>query len=95
MLSPDIARGVSAFSKHPNMKDNEFRIFLHGTPRQWQDTRRPWLGVEKEAMAKAFEASQVNVHVRYYDRDMEPSLEMHFKVLENFDWRVGNRGCAE
>lgn len=60
------------------------KVFLHGTPRQWNDPTRPWLRREAEICEKLLQAAGVDVTVRKYFADDKPSLAMHFDVLHAF-----------
>lgn len=72
-----------------------FRIFVHGTPRQWQDSQRAWLGREKDVFVDTFTKEGVDTVLRWYERGQEGSLDQHFRVLEAFDVNVGNRACVD
>jgi hypothetical protein len=58
-----------------------FKIFLHGTPRQWEDTRRPYIKAEKDRMVELCEQYGVPVQVYTYFEGQKPSLKMHFEIL--------------
>lgn len=62
-------------------------IHLHGTPRQWHDPRRRWLGRESAALAAAAAALGPGVACtkREYFSDQPPSLEAHFAILQAFE----------
>ena len=61
------------------------RLHLHGTPRQWHDPSRRWLGQEAAAMAAAAGAAGVACSQREYFAGQAPSLEQHFAILEAFE----------
>lgn len=65
-------------------------IHLHGTPRQWRDPRRPWLGRESQALAAAATALAPGLGCtqREYFADAPPSLEAHFALIDAFDPRA-------
>ncbi len=60
-------------------------LHLHGTPRQWHDPSRRWLGKEAAAMAAAAAAVGVACRRRQYFAGQPPSLEQHFAVLQAFE----------
>lgn len=67
------------------------RFLLHGTPRQWCDTRRDWIRDEKdklvhllESVAKDSRRSFV-VQERFYFADRSPDMQMHFEIIESMD----------
>lgn len=61
-----------------------FKIVLHGTPRQWNDPRRPFIHEERDMMLKLCRQNDVDVEIRRYFDGERPSLQMHLKILENF-----------
>ncbi|KAK3277288.1 hypothetical protein CYMTET_14695 [Cymbomonas tetramitiformis] len=62
-----------------------FRMAFYGTPRQWEDPRRPFMKAEKDRCLKLLsEAGARCTHRMYYEN--EPlSLEMHFAIIDDFD----------
>ena len=64
---------------------SELRVCLHGTPRQWRDPSRRWLGMEKERSLAVLRGAGVRVACREYFEDEPPSLEMHFRCVDAFD----------
>lgn len=66
-----------------------FSIFLHGTPRQWDDANRPWICIEKNRCQSLLKSHGVTVHERKYFEGEELSLLMHFRVLEAFSPGMG------
>lgn len=56
-------------------------MFLHGTPRQWDDPTRPWIGREAARFHEMFGAAGVRVTRRKYFADEPLSLEMHFEAI--------------
>lgn len=66
---------------------HRLHIHLHGTPRQWHDPRRRWLGRESAALAAAAAALGPGVACtrREYFAGQPASLEAHFGVLQAFD----------
>jgi hypothetical protein len=62
-------------------------LHLHGTPRQWSDPRRPWLGREKHGMVAACAAAGVTCCATTYFEGRQPSMDMHFGILEAFSPR--------
>ncbi|KAF9603222.1 hypothetical protein IFM89_034555 [Coptis chinensis] len=68
-----------------------FRVALHGTPRQWGDSRRSWITNEKERLLQLLEvaaqktAGRIQVCERLYFGNNLPNLQMHFEIIENLD----------
>ena len=60
------------------------RLHLHGTPRQWRDPGRPWLGCEAAGLAAAAAAAGVSCTCREYSTGQAPSLDQHFAVIDAF-----------
>lgn len=69
----------------------EIRFKLHGTPRQWCDSRRPWIRREKDKFLQLLEdanqktAGRIQVCDRLYLANMSPNLQMHFEIIEIMD----------
>ena len=61
------------------------QIFLHGTPRQWDDPLRPWLPIEKNRMLANLRAAGVPVTERKYFEGQDPSVLMHFESIAAMD----------
>ena len=67
------------------------RFILHGTPRQWGDSRRGWIRNEKDRLIHLLESEalrsegKLQVYERYYFADRNPNLQMHFEIIENLD----------
>eukprot|EP00294_Goniomonas_avonlea_P009759 CAMPEP_0114567408 /NCGR_PEP_ID=MMETSP0114-20121206/15462_1 /TAXON_ID=31324 /ORGANISM="Goniomonas sp, Strain m" /LENGTH=206 /DNA_ID=CAMNT_0001753989 /DNA_START=228 /DNA_END=848 /DNA_ORIENTATION=+ len=57
-------------------------LLFHGTPRQWKDSFRPHI---REQCVKLLGELGVPVGMVWYFADQEPSLEAHFRVLEEFE----------
>ncbi|KAA8520449.1 hypothetical protein F0562_014705 [Nyssa sinensis] len=67
------------------------RFFLHGTPRQWCDSRRALIRNEKDKLVQLLESQgqrsggKLRVCERFYFADKSPSLQMHFEIIEILD----------
>ena len=61
------------------------RLFFHGTPRQWRDPTRRWLVDEKDRSVQILREGGLSVIEREYFVMEQPSLEMHFRVCEEFE----------
>lgn len=61
-----------------------FTVFLHGTPRQWDDVYRGWICIEKNRFKALLCENRIRVIERKYLEGEEPSILMHFEVLEIF-----------
>lgn len=60
-------------------------VFLHGTPRQWDDPLRPWIPIEKNRMAANLRAAGVPLTERKYFEGQPLSLTMHFECIADMD----------
>ncbi|PQM41138.1 hypothetical protein Pyn_37093 [Prunus yedoensis var. nudiflora] len=64
---------------------------LHGTPRQWCDSRRPWIRKEKDKLVHLLESEsqrsggKLQVCEKFYFPDRPPALQMHFEVIDKLD----------
>ena len=62
-------------------------IVLHGTPRQWCDSSRPWICEEKDKLAQLLRQEEASTgmisfkEVMYF-ANMSPSLQMHFEIIK-------------
>jgi len=66
----------------------DFIVWLHGTPRQWQDPARPFVAEETGAFAERCRAAGVRVELKQYCETQSRSLDMHFDCLRCFYTRV-------
>ena len=57
-------------------------IMLHGTPRQWADSTRPWIAAEKKRFIKGLADAGIRIAERTYFEGQDPSLLMHFQCIE-------------
>lgn len=59
------------------------RFILHGTPRQWCDSRRVWIGNEKDQLVHMLESEaqrsggKLEVCEKFYFSDRPPGMQMH------------------
>lgn len=56
-------------------------LYLHGTPRQWTDARRPFIAAERDTFIQLCEKNDVSINSKYYFEGQKPSLRMHFDIL--------------
>ncbi|KAI4356654.1 hypothetical protein L6164_000659 [Bauhinia variegata] len=67
------------------------RFILHGTPRQWCDSRRGWIREEKDKLLHLLESEaqktegKLQASERLYFADRPPDMQMHFEIIENLD----------
>ncbi|KAM7260973.1 hypothetical protein ACFE04_026448 [Oxalis oulophora] len=67
------------------------RFVLHGTPRQWCDSQRPWIREEKDKLIHLLETEaqktdeKLQACERFYFADKEPNLQMHFEIIDSLD----------
>ncbi|KAK9817136.1 hypothetical protein WJX72_010060 [[Myrmecia] bisecta] len=74
------ARVIASLGRQ--VQQPRLQIFLHGTPRQWDDARRPWIPQEKNMFVRLLDSSGVLVVEHKYFKGQEPSLLMHFEVID-------------
>ncbi|KAL2892560.1 UPF0565 protein C2orf69-like protein [Bienertia sinuspersici] len=71
-----------------NEKDKSLHFVLHGTPRQWSDTNRPWIREEKDKFRQLLDSGKqkskgkLEVSEKTYFADLLPNLQMHFEIIE-------------
>ncbi|GAQ90416.1 hypothetical protein KFL_006370010 [Klebsormidium nitens] len=73
---------------------NPLTIGLHGTPRQWEERRRPWIGEEKDRMLATLRAeaaaaganSGFEVFERGYCEGGKVGMRMHFEIVDLADF---------
>lgn len=63
---------------------SDFTMWLHGTPRQWEDPGRPFVAEETEAFAARCRAAGLRLERRLYGAGRAASLEQHFDSLRCF-----------
>jgi len=80
LTHPEIIENLSGMQEH--RRDRALKVFLHGTPRQWRDRRRKWVGDEKDRMVALMRKNKMSVTERIYMEEEEASLAMHFRCLE-------------
>ncbi|XWS35613.1 hypothetical protein CRYUN_Cryun20dG0012000 [Craigia yunnanensis] len=67
------------------------RFLLHGTPRQWCDSKRAWIRDEKDKLYRLPESEaprsdgKLKVCARFYFADRLPDIQMHFEIIEKMD----------
>lgn len=72
-------------------QDGTIRFVLHGTPRQWCDSKRVLIRTEKDKLLQSleFEAQRtegkLQVCERFYFADQPLNLQMHFEIIEVLD----------
>lgn len=59
-------------------------VHVHVTPHQVNDPHRPWIGEEKTEFVAKLRKFGATVTDTLHFKDDEPSLEKHFRVLEEF-----------
>lgn len=82
---------IEKISRALVQKKREMRFVLHGTPRQWCDSRRSWIRDEKDKLLHMLESQaersggKLQVFERFYLADCRPNLQMHFEIIEKLD----------
>ncbi|CAB4299978.1 unnamed protein product [Prunus armeniaca] len=83
----------SLFKQHQrnSLRARGISFVLHGTPRQWCDSRRPWIRKEKDKLVHLLESEsqrsggKLQVFEKFYFADRAPDLQMHFEVIDKLD----------
>ncbi|XXG75785.1 hypothetical protein AAC387_Pa08g0288 [Persea americana] len=82
---------IKKISENLSLRTNGISFALHGTPRQWCDSMRPWIRNEKERLKQLLEdearrsGGKLQVYERFYFPNRSPDLQMHFEIIENLD----------
>lgn len=82
---------ITKVSRHIIETSRGMRFILHGTPRQWCDSRRPWIQNEKDRLLHLLQSEaqrskgKLRVCERFYFADKTPDLQMHFEIIEKLD----------
>ncbi|XP_048335559.2 uncharacterized protein LOC107435145 isoform X1 [Ziziphus jujuba] len=82
---------IEKISRIVVQENREIRFVLHGTPRQWCDSRRSWIRDEKDKLLHVLESEagrsggKLQVSERFYFGDCTPNLQMHFEIIEKLD----------
>ncbi|KAI3703255.1 hypothetical protein L1987_73192 [Smallanthus sonchifolius] len=82
---------IERISKRISERALGIRFVLHGTPRQWRDSMRVWIGKEEDTMVDLLEVEsrksggKLSLCERFYFGDMLANMQMHFEVIENMD----------
>ncbi|XP_071685772.1 uncharacterized protein [Rutidosis leptorrhynchoides] len=82
---------ISRISKRILEGASGIRFVLHGTPRQWRDSMRVWIGKEKDTMVNLIDTEsrkcgdKLSVCERFYFGNKQANMQMHFEVIESMD----------
>lgn len=82
---------INRISKRISEGAAGIRFVLHGTPRQWRDSMRPWIGKEKDTMVNLLDlesrksGEKLSVCERFYFANKPANMQMHFEVIESMD----------
>ncbi|XP_077235330.1 uncharacterized protein LOC143877258 isoform X2 [Tasmannia lanceolata] len=88
LTEQNVIKKIAEWSSHGTAG---IHFTLHGTPRQWCDSNRPWIRNEKDRLLQLLqdEASRSGgkllVCERFYFANCPPNLQMHFEIIENLD----------
>lgn len=74
-------RLVSSLTSRGGPSGDALRVFFHGTHRQWEDRRRPWIRQEKDRAVELLRAAGVMVEEHSYFEGKSPSLRQHFEII--------------
>lgn len=82
---------IERISKRISEGASGIRFVLHGSPRQWRDSMRIWVGKEKDTMVNLLDAEsrksgeKLRVFERFYFGNKLANMQMHFEVIESMD----------
>lgn len=65
-------------------KNSSLQLFVHATPYQMEDSRRPHIKRHKLAFCEILKSLGMMLHDQIHFRDQKRSLEIHFEVLTSF-----------
>jgi len=86
---------ITARSLLETLKRLNIRVHVHMTPYQLDDERRPWLAKEEKMFSDNLRVYGARVY-RFFHFDGEsPSLDMHFRILEEFMGVEDDEGDVE
>ena len=94
LTDPETMKAIGmAFKKpcsdlHVKKKDSPsqgLKIVLHGTPRQWVDSRRPFILQERDRFVHLCEENGIPVLMKSYFEGQTSSLRMHFEILNAWE----------
>ena len=80
---------IERISKRLAEESRVIRFMLHGTPRQWCDSRWVWIHNEKDKLVNLLESEarknseSLQVCERFYFADRPPDMQMHFEIIES------------
>ncbi|XP_076947344.1 uncharacterized protein LOC143619262 [Bidens hawaiensis] len=82
---------IKRIAKRVSERSLGIRFVLHGTPRQWRDSMRVWVGKEKDTMVNLLDVEsrksggKLSFCERFYFGDKMANMQMHFEVIESMD----------
>merc|ERR1712232_947038 len=77
-----------------NSPDN-FAVWVHATPRQIEDSTRPFIAQEVEAFVQRCTSAELQIRRRTYAEGLPPSLDMHFDALRCFCTGPDDADCGD
>jgi hypothetical protein len=87
-------RVLDGLAKAAKSREGGLYVGIHGTPRQWQDSRRRWVAMEKDRFVKLLNEAackhadgKLQVSERLYFSDKAPNLQMHFEIIDHLSLR--------
>ncbi|KDP28821.1 hypothetical protein JCGZ_14592 [Jatropha curcas] len=82
---------IERISKRLTQGAPGIRFVLHGTPRQWCDSRRVLIRNEKDKLVHLLQSEarrsggKLKVCEKFYFADRPPDLQMHFEIIQSMD----------
>lgn len=59
-------------------------VYVHVTPYQVRDKRRPWIGKQEELFTNTLKNFGAKIYRKLHFENDPPSLQKHFEVLKAF-----------
>mmetsp|Transcript_22162 Transcript_22162/g.42287 ORF Transcript_22162/g.42287 Transcript_22162/m.42287 type:complete len:296 (+) Transcript_22162:286-1173(+) len=82
ITDPRVLTSISHLATQQDLK-----LHFHGTPRQWQDPRRPWIADEKNRCLKQLRELNASAEEHFYFEGRKRNMDMHFEIINMFHAR--------
>lgn len=80
---------LERLTKFMDVFDQSLDIYVHGTPKQWKDSSRPWIEEEKDIFVSTLqeltEGQNFHVYEKFYFQNLEGNLQLHFQIFDELD----------
>jgi len=83
--NPDVIEPFAQYTNRNGLKKQKTMLFLHGSPRQLQDTKRKWIAKENNIFVSNLKKFNALHSEKLYFETQPKHLIYHFKVLTVFN----------